>query len=382
MSRHYAAHGGYAADPYAARSSYPTFLTPQETILLQLRAAGRGLLDAFRWDVVIRLVSSDAEVRANILKSLLLNCVSLASIYFFDLLLQPLTHGHTHWLRRNVGWAYQVLWLAPVVGVSLYLNSTWTAHLARRTYTLHHGARAAEAAPGTYLGVLNSIATSAYRGIMVGTSVTLSFVLRYVPYAGPALGFVFLCWVDAYYCFEFIWIARGYSLSRRMRHLEERWAYYFAFGLPPTALCMFGSTLANAAIFALIFPAYIIMATHARPQPVDAYNPTQSEPIRHPSPFVPIRIPVFTPVVVLNDALIRVLSVLGSFGAPRSSPDAFGGFAQAHRRAASDSVESVEEGEAGIELEAKPPPPPTGAPSTRIRVRRGSRGGSSRRKFD
>lgn len=29
---------------------------------------------------------------------------------------------------------------------------------------------------------------------------------------------------------RFIWIARGYSLSRRLRHLEERWAYYFAFG--------------------------------------------------------------------------------------------------------------------------------------------------------
>ena len=61
-------------------------------------------------------------MRANVLKSLLLNCVSLTSIYFFDLLLQPLTHEHTHWLRRNVGWFYQVLWLLPVVGVSLYLN--------------------------------------------------------------------------------------------------------------------------------------------------------------------------------------------------------------------------------------------------------------------
>ena len=48
------------------------------------------------------------------------------------------------------------------------------------------------------------------------------------------------------------------------------------------------------------------MATHARPQPADPYNPTQSEPVRHPSPFVPIRLPVFTPVVFLNDALIRV----------------------------------------------------------------------------
>ena len=29
---------------------------------------------------------------------------------------------------------------------------------------------------------------------------------------------------------RFVWIARGLSLSRRIRHLEERWAYYFAFG--------------------------------------------------------------------------------------------------------------------------------------------------------
>lgn len=68
-------------------------------------------------------------------------------------------------------------------------------------------------------------------------------------------------------------MARGMSLSRRIRHLEERWAYYFAFGstafllrlllltfslclgLPSTAICTWGSGLANAAIFALIFPA-------------------------------------------------------------------------------------------------------------------------------
>lgn len=73
---------------------------------------------------------------------------------------------------------------------------------------------------------------------------------------------------------RFIWIARGLSLSRRVRHLEERWAYYFAFGtyslmflapardnmiilvgLPSAALCIWGSTLANAALFALLFPS-------------------------------------------------------------------------------------------------------------------------------
>jgi hypothetical protein len=29
---------------------------------------------------------------------------------------------------------------------------------------------------------------------------------------------------------RFIWIARGLSLAKRIKHLEERWAYYFGFG--------------------------------------------------------------------------------------------------------------------------------------------------------
>jgi etoposide-induced 2.4 mRNA len=65
---------------------------------------------------------SDREIRSNILKSLLLNSLSLTSIYAFDLLLQPLVHNHPNWLHRNVGWFYRVLWLFPVVGVSYYLN--------------------------------------------------------------------------------------------------------------------------------------------------------------------------------------------------------------------------------------------------------------------
>lgn len=54
---------------------------------------------------------------------------------------------------------------------------------------------------------------------------------------------------------RFVWIARGLSLSGRVRYLEERWPYFFAFGLPSAAICTWGSGLANAALFALLFPA-------------------------------------------------------------------------------------------------------------------------------
>lgn len=60
---------------------------------------------------------------------------------------------------------------------------------------------------------------------------------------------------------------------------------------------------------------FIILAMFSRPMPVDPYNPLppnqQEDGIRHPSPFVPIRLPVFAIVMSLNDVIVRVLSVGG-----------------------------------------------------------------------
>ncbi|KAF8162907.1 etoposide-induced protein 2.4-domain-containing protein [Crassisporium funariophilum] len=356
----------YAARPQApqypgstarlsSRSSYPTFLSVQDSVLLQLSWAWRGLYDAFRWGTVFITIASDAEIRANVYKSLLLNSLSLVSIYVFDLLLLPLVKDQQKWFHRNIGWFYQVLWLFPVVGVSLYLNGTWCTIIAKRTYLLQHGGRPVASQPASYTGMLKAMATSAYRVVMVCTSVLVSLALHSVPVVGPVAGFIFLCWVDAYYCFEFVWIARGLSLSRRMRHLEERWAYYFAFGLPSAALCTWGTGLANAALFALFFPVFIIMAMHARPVPLDPYNPMppmpsskpeENEVIRHPSPFIPIRLPIFAIVIWINDAIVKVISVIGGRPIVRHK-------AASRGRAFSDPSENVEDGDAGhVELRA------------------------------
>ena len=46
-------------------------------------------------------------------------------------------------------------------------------------------------------GVLTAIATSAYRVVMVFTSIGVSFALGLVPKIGPVASFVFICWIDA-----------------------------------------------------------------------------------------------------------------------------------------------------------------------------------------
>ncbi|KAF8894704.1 etoposide-induced protein 2.4-domain-containing protein [Infundibulicybe gibba] len=318
--------------PQSSRASYPVFIPLGQTIWLHSSWAWRGLRDSLRLDVVVSTIVNDAEIRANIYKSLLLNSLSLISIYTFDLLLQPLVKDQEKWFKRNMGWFYQVLWLLPVVGTSFYLNSTWCTTIAKRTFTLQHGTRAThQQPPVTYTGMLTAIATSAYRAVMVFTSVVVSFVLGSIPYIGPAASFIFMCWIDAYYCFEFVW------------------AYYFAFGLSSAVLCTWGSSLANAAIFALVFPIFIILAMHAHPVPLDPYNPLppiHSEGVtHHPSPFIPIRLPIFALVMWLNDAIVRLLSVGGGTqAASAKSTTSHGPSAPGRARAFSDTTESVEEG--------------------------------------
>lgn len=156
---------------------------------------------------------SDPEIRSNVFKSLILNTLSLTSIYTFDLLLQPLVRDQQKWFHRNFGWLYQILWLLPIVGASFYFNvrdfifatslitkngqSSWCTLIAKRTFVLQHGNRAANQQPITYTGMLTMLATSAYRVVMVFTSVVVSFAIGSIPLAGPLAAFCFFCWVDA-----------------------------------------------------------------------------------------------------------------------------------------------------------------------------------------
>ena len=100
------------------------------------------------------------------------------------------------------------------------------------------------------------------------------------------------------------------------------------------------------------------MAMHARPVPKNPYNPSgdvngrsaspssndaSDSQIRYPSPFIPIRLPIFAPVLWLND---RVVSLLSFLGGPRARPmNSLEKEGARRPRALSDStVESAEEG--------------------------------------
>ena len=97
------------------------------------------------------------------------------------------------------------------------------------------------------------------------------------------------------------------------------------------------------------------MATRAHPAPIHPYNPTSSlsgpgtntgsgPPIRYPSPFIPIRMPIFAVVIWLNDGIVWLLSVGGG---PKST------VTKRPRGLSESSVVSVEEGNFDQNVEMK-----------------------------
>ena len=96
------------------------------------------------------------------------------------------------------------------------------------------------------------------------------------------------------------------------------------------------------------------MATHARPVPLDPYHPVAStrysdkntnEAEIYPSPFIPIRLPVFAPVLWLNDRIIELLNIVagGSTGAQIRK-----------ERMRSPELDRTESGAQGVEMNALP----------------------------
>lgn len=52
----------------------------------------------------------------------------------------------------------------------------------------------------------------------------LQTVLSYlIPVIGPATSFIHLSWLYSLYCFEYKWSLAGWSLERRLTHMEQNW---------------------------------------------------------------------------------------------------------------------------------------------------------------
>ncbi|KAG8969695.1 hypothetical protein FRB90_010720, partial [Tulasnella sp. 427] len=147
---------GMGGSGYASATQEP--LSVGTTLGLHVEWAVQGLLDAVNFQRVLNLVQEDSEIRAlsmscfylaeAIVKSAILNALSITSVGVFDWLILPLLDpGNKKWFHRHFEALYQGLWLAPLVALSLFLNLTWCSQIADRTFQVKHGRKAYSASP-------------------------------------------------------------------------------------------------------------------------------------------------------------------------------------------------------------------------------------------
>ncbi|PNH10637.1 Protein EI24 [Tetrabaena socialis] len=173
---------------------------------------------------------------------------------------------------------YHGLWLLPVylvtmlVSCGIYNDVAKTAFLIKQKQRQQQDAHAstgqrpagqagaAGAGGGGGGGGLEDVAQEVYRVVLFCMFLGEVSLVGRLPYAGPALNVLFLSWLYAYYCFDYKWGLQGVRLAERLAYFERRWAFFAGFGLPmalSTALLPFYQ---GAAVLAVLFPVYILVA--------------------------------------------------------------------------------------------------------------------------
>lgn len=112
--------------------------------------------------------------------------------------------------------------------------------------------------------IISSIFASIPRICLIFDHTVISLLIHWIPFIGPYLGFLYACLVNAFYCFHFSFSSRGWTLTQISTKLSRDLPYYIAFGIMPTLICSFGPPLLRMAIFALIYPFFVIQALQSR----------------------------------------------------------------------------------------------------------------------
>ncbi|KAK4058906.1 hypothetical protein OIO90_000352 [Microbotryomycetes sp. JL221] len=288
-----------------------------DTLLVHAKFVGTGCLDAIKLHSVGQQIIQDRVVQGNIVKNALLQGVILVSALTIKPLIRHSTHDHSaRAVTRSIFfWLFHLFWLWPLAAAATYYSGL----LRPRTEVDRRVGRAPPRPD--FHGQTAKIVAESYRALVTVNYFVVVMLLRYIPFVGPIISFLFACMVDSYYCFEQHWLRNRWSFAERVRFLESRWAYFIGWGLPITFVSWwFKDPLVNLSLFGLFFPFFQVLASSSMPQPLDPNLPTSQLTIsflskqtgqtsfsmaaaeggeeargRKPSPYVPIRIPVLLP---------------------------------------------------------------------------------------
>ncbi|OCF36736.1 hypothetical protein I316_01332 [Kwoniella heveanensis BCC8398] len=247
---------------------------------------GAGLRDGLKLEKSWNLVWSDRELRTLVLKSTMINLLSLlllslSSLIFSPLLVHPISPT-METRTKEIGMWYNILLSWPVFVVCFWVNASWGPSISRRAQsTLHPSHRfqpspastPTSATPSSFSSKkadLNSspyswVFTAVARILLISDFTLVSRLIGMTPLVGRLAAFAYMCVIDAYYFFEWNFLQKHWPLDHRIQYMQDRTAYMFGFGLPATFITSFGPPLVKMAVFALIYPFFVLQAIQSRP---------------------------------------------------------------------------------------------------------------------
>ncbi|KAL0096234.1 etoposide-induced protein 2.4-domain-containing protein [Phycomyces blakesleeanus] len=208
------------------------------------------------------------------------------------------------------GYSYMVWTGYPMYLACLIVNGRFFQSISKETFRL----QPSPSIQIDLLGTNQDMTLAVYTTLLYTIFAIFVFLLRLIPIVGKTISFVASCIIMSYYCFEYKWTYIGWSKDQSMLFIEKHWAYFLGFGLPVAALTFFLSTLHAGAVFALVYPSLIIIASSASPKPSMAVygEPLVSDgPVYFESWTLPLHIPLFYPVRQMSHLTIYLIKTVG-----------------------------------------------------------------------
>jgi len=243
----------------------------------------QGVRDALYIPHLGTVLLTSSLVRRAILDAFVYSALAFLSIWSFQIFFEPtisalLMEGDS-WLPRLPYYflvaIYYLLWILPMFILSFVINSKWLNIVAQNSFVALCGSPPKTSSIGLN-DLARMFAAELYTSTFYSMFVIQCSVMAMLPVLGPILNFILLCWLYSLYCFEYKWI--GWHIGRRLRHVEDNWAYFVGFGMvtgtPFTVASIYGGFWLSYTIWWLFFPYFVVMAIGA-PQPTSLVS---SEP--------------------------------------------------------------------------------------------------------
>ena len=94
-----------------------------------------------------------------------------------------------------------------------------------------------------------------------------TYLAVWLPAVGMVVSFVHYCWLYSFWAFNPRWKLEGLTVVQRLKKIESDWSYYFGFGVPLALLTTWNAFFYNIALYALLFPLLVMLATAATTSP-------------------------------------------------------------------------------------------------------------------